>query len=180
MDTVEGSLSLSIGFLKRLGYLSEDLKYGGIVWSRFEETIGNINFWIHRRDLYIRLIYKVTSYSTGEAKHMDYQVPFLRTWCYFGGYRYWFQCTYCQRRVGVLYINTYARCRKCSRLCYSSQKASRLERLIGADGYMWKLDEERQSMRITHYAGRPTKRYLRYLNRSEKSDRGFELMAFLL
>ena len=38
MDTVEGSLSLSIGFLKRLGYLSEDLKYGGIVWSRFEAT----------------------------------------------------------------------------------------------------------------------------------------------
>ena len=128
----------------------------------------------------IQLIYRVTSHSTGEVQDLKYKVPLLKTSCNYGGYRYWFQCTYCHRRVSVLYIKTYAKCRKCSRLTYASQKAGRLERSIGAKGYMYMLDEEYSSMRTTRYAGKPTKRYLRYLKRFEKSDAALsQLMARL-
>lgn len=169
MSTVEGALNLPISFLKREGYFKEEFKYGGVVWSHLGERIADINFWVHKGDMYIRFIYTVKHSSSAEVQSMDYNVPFLRTSCYFGGYRYWFQCNYCQRRVGVLYINTYARCRTCARLSYKSQNASRLDRAMGSKGFLCDLDEERTSMRITHYAGSPTKRYKRYLKRRERS-----------
>ena len=180
MGTVGQAHSLSIGFLKKHGYLKDEFKYGGITWSRNEEYTGNINFWVSRRDMDIRLIYTVTSHSTGVVQHMDYKVPLLKTSCNYGGYRYWFQCTYCHRRVSVLYIKTYAKCRKCSRLTYASQKAGRLERSIGSKGYMYMLSEERDAIRTTHYAGKPTKRYLRYLKRSKKAEMAFARAMFFI
>lgn len=180
MNTVEQALNLPISFLLKGGYLKGDSKYGGITWSVGGERTGDINFWVSGLDMDIRFLYSVKSHSTGEVQYMDYRVPLLKTPCHYGGYRYWFQCNYCHRRVGVLYINTYARCRRCSRLCYASQKAGRLERSIGSNGYMYMLEEEYRAMRITHYAGKPTKRYLRYLQRSEKTETVFrEMLAFL-
>ena len=180
MNTVEQALNLPMSFLLKGGYLKGDSKYGGITWSVRGERTGDINFWVSGRDMNIRFLYSVKDRFTGESQHMDYKVPLLKTPCHYGGFRYWLQCPCCYRRVGVLYINTYARCRKCSRLCYASQKASRIERSIGANGYMFMLHEERQSIRTMYYAGRPTKRYLRFLKREEKAERGFASMRFLL
>ncbi len=180
MNTVEQASSLPISFLKERNYFSGGLMSGGITWSIRGDRTGGISFRVSARDMYIQLLYTVKDHATGAVQNMDYKVPLLKTLCHFGGYRYWFQCNYCHRRVGVLYINTYARCRRCSRLCYASQKAGRLERSIGSNGYMYMLEEEYSAMRITHYGGRPTKRYLRYLRREERAVVGFERLMFLL
>jgi len=97
--------------------------------------------------------------------------------CHYGGVRYWFVCPSCFRSCGVVYLR-YGRCacRRCLNLCYASQKLGRLDRLIGVHGYFCKLDDERASMRITHYAGKPTKRYALY---SKRAERTWNMMVWL-
>lgn len=180
MNTVEQASRLPISFLRERNYFSDGLMGGGITWSIGGERTGGISFRVSARDMYIQLLYTVKDHASGEVQDMDYKVPLLKTLCHFGGYRYWFQCNYCHRRVGVLYINTYARCRRCSRLCYASQKANRLGRSIGSKGYMYMLEEEYRAMRTTHYAGKPTKRYLRFLKHEGKAERGLSLAMMQL
>lgn len=171
MDTTGQANALSTRFLKKHGYFKKDSEYGGITWSCNDEEVGSINFWVHKADMNIQLIYVVTSHSTGEVQRFDYKVPLLKTPCNYGGFRYWFQCNDCHRKVGVIYISTHGKCRKCSQLCYASQRASRPERMLGSKNFMYMLDEERAAMRVTHYAGKPTKRYLRWLTREERCER---------
>jgi hypothetical protein len=45
------------------------------------------------------------------------------SWCHFGGWRPWFRCTYCKRRVGKLFNGgSLLACRKCCNLRYASQR----------------------------------------------------------
>lgn len=57
-------------------------------------------------------------------------VPVVRTGCNYGGTRPWFQCPQCNGRVGVLYCWGRFACRKCFRLCYSSQCEDAFHRAI--------------------------------------------------
>ena len=54
----------------------------------------------------------------------------LRTPCHFGGWRSWFACPRCSRRVGVLYLRGGAGfvCRQCGRVAYCSQSDDELGR----------------------------------------------------
>lgn len=57
-------------------------------------------------------------------------VPVVRTECNYGGSRPWFQCPQCNGRAGVLYYWGRFACRKCFRLCYSSQCEDAFHRAI--------------------------------------------------
>ena len=54
------------------------------------------------------------------------------TACTYGGYRVWFLCPDCGRRVALLYlpISGRARCRRCLNLDYDSQRESKEDRAI--------------------------------------------------
>ncbi|MES2224281.1 MAG: hypothetical protein V4469_05125 [Patescibacteria group bacterium] len=82
-------------------------------------------------DANVRFHYSQTDTDSGEKKDFDYKVSLVKTPCYFGKYRFWFECPArckginCQRRVGVLYKDgDYFACRHCYNLTYSSKKIS--------------------------------------------------------
>jgi hypothetical protein len=50
-------------------------------------------------------------------------IPIMWSWCNFGGYRPWFRCPYCPRRVRKLYYASgFCGCRTCCNLRYASQR----------------------------------------------------------
>jgi hypothetical protein len=53
----------------------------------------------------------------------DVQVPLTKTPCYFGGFRWWFICPDCGKRMAILYKPRYSNfflCRQCHNLTYKS------------------------------------------------------------
>lgn len=60
------------------------------------------------------------SYSHRD-KSYSYNVELLKTHCNYGGYRYWFACPECSRRVGVLYCAGLYVCRHCIGANYQTQ-----------------------------------------------------------
>ncbi len=97
--------------------------------------------------------------------------------CFFGGKRYWFLCPAedegkpCNRRVGVLYFirGEYA-CRRCANLAYASQQKNH----VGSRAIYWRYMKAEKAltksfieMRSRFHKGQPTKRYRKWLQRSE-------------
>jgi hypothetical protein len=174
-NTCETSLALSIGFLKKYGYLNDWYKNGTCTWthgwSESKSSIG-ITACVYGDDPYITLRYTHTS-RDGEKSDLNYQVRVTDTPCFFGGKRYWFICPLvkdgvpCQRRVGVLYCaGKYYGCRQCYDLAYHSQQETH--------SGMWHVfgkclfndfDEKEAALRIKYWRGRPTKRYSRLLRK---------------
>lgn len=65
-----------------------------------------------------------------DGKPFDHTVFLAKTTCNYGGFRYWFICRYCNRRVGLLYLSggQFA-CRHCHRLAYKSERECNTYRL---------------------------------------------------
>jgi hypothetical protein len=79
--------------------------------------------------------------------------------CYFGGFRYWFKCPHCNKRVGTLYaVHGYFACRVCHGLTYQSTNANRRYKLYL---YQQLIEKQKriQSLRSRRlfYSGTPTK-----------------------
>jgi hypothetical protein len=145
-------------------------------WSQEKSKVGIEVVTMNDED-YLRIQYTQTSRRTGEKKDFDYKVNLLTTRCYFGGVRYWFKCPLsksgvpCGRRVGVLYKDgDYFGCRHCHNLTYESRNLSRIFRLFGRPINDDDLASIRYSIKRTHYKGKPTKRYQRYLKLSKQSE----------
>jgi hypothetical protein len=75
----------------------------------------------------------------GSTVVLDYQLngdpmiqraPILKTACHYGGWRSWFGCPRCGRRVAVLYLRSGAGfvCRKCGHVSYRSQSEDAIGR----------------------------------------------------
>jgi hypothetical protein len=70
-------------------------------------------------------------YNGGEWEPVEQVVLFNKTPCHFGGYRLWFLCPRCRRRVAILYgASKYFLCRHCYHLTYTSQQESPALRLM--------------------------------------------------
>lgn len=64
------------------------------------------------------------------GKAHSYSIRLDKTPCNYGGYRYWFRCPSCSKRVSVLYCaGTYV-CRGCIGACYASQLQQPIDRLF--------------------------------------------------
>lgn len=63
-------------------------------------------------------------------KQYEYTVSIDKTPCNYGGYRYWFICPKCQKRVGVLYENDSFVCRHCIKANYATQLMQPKDRAI--------------------------------------------------
>jgi len=176
---------VEISFFNKHGYLTTSFLTGIITWSRNGEKTGNISIESSVTiEPYIRFIYTQTDRDTGEKTDLDYKIPLITTPCHFGGIRYWFQCpwyangVYCGRRVGVLYLGgKYFACRHCYNLTYNSRNLGGISKLLGQMVSMPDLDELDAQVKRKWYAGRMTRRYLRYLRNEWKSMRQMKIIS---
>lgn len=135
---------------------------------------------------YLRIWYTQTDNYTQEKKDFDYKIPLTTTPCRYGGKRYWFTCpwykngNYCGKRVGVLYKDgDYFACRHCYNLSYSSRNSSGIFRMYG-NITIPDVDRAREKVKRTHYKGKPTRKYRRYLKMEDSIENAFIGMAFML
>lgn len=176
-DTVEEHKELTMKFLKNKKYLDGGcFKYGTVTWSRNGEPIGNIRIQtdINQQSPFIRFIYKIRPHGAEEWTDMDYKYNLLSIPCRFGGKRWYFECgvykngVFCGRRVAKLYdAGNYFCCRQCAELSYESCNENKKYR----KGFFKLLTQEdkaeeyyRKNVKRTHYRGKPTRKYRRYLS----------------
>ncbi len=189
----EWSNRLSIFWLKKQGYLNKEHRRltGRIVWSYLDEERSSIGFTMEREDwgtpfedTTLTLNYTHTSSWTGEKSNMNNKIQLTTTSCNFGGQRYWFICPlskngrYCGKRVGVMYlIGKWYGCRHCGEIAYASQMRGGKYR--GSSVTFTDIDKLDHEIKKTHYRGRPTKKYLRFLRLNAKIERDFMLLGTL-
>lgn len=110
------------------------------------------------RNGYVRIMYE------SEGQDYDYQVKLSSTICHFGGFRLWFLCPSCGRRVGVLYQRSALfACRECNYLTYEIRNDSHTERLLGRIISIREAEEAEKDVKRMYYNGRPTRKFLRFV-----------------
>jgi hypothetical protein len=162
----------SEGLLRGFGYTT-------ITWTSPWGGENSVSINVSVSDLadcYIRFIYA----RTEGGNDFDYKVPITTTPCRYGGVRYWFKCSlsrdgvYCGRRVGILYkVGDYFGCRHCYNLTYASRNLSGGQKSLGRIISIPEIERLRKAVKRTHYRGRETKKYKRYLWKSGKARRAF-------
>lgn len=132
---------------------------GGFGWKNNIEV--EISTWNPERQ-FIRLKY-------GE---FEYDIPLVTTPCNYGGIRYWFECLFCKRRIGVVYLRAnFFACRHCQFLTYESKLESRnLRKIISLS----ELEKAERKVKRLYYNGKPTKNYIRFMNIETKFATAFE------
>jgi hypothetical protein len=121
---------------------------------------------VYLYDNYVRLTYIHVINTTGEEKNFDYNVILTKTPCHFGGFRHWFQCPLCNKRVGVLYKVSYIfGCRHCFGLTYSSRKFSGMSKLISKVISNQELEVMESKIKRKTYRGNLTKKNFRFLKK---------------
>jgi len=180
---LDGLSAIDTTKLKEFGWLGNEQKFisDTLTWTR--RNSGNKSSIGIEVDLgavvpFVRLIYTVTTFYSGEKKDYDYKIALTTSPCNYGGLRYWFICPLvisgysCGRRARRLYhLNGYFGCRACHRLTYSSQLESIPARLrafaisLGAERKMEELGEIKRKS----YNGKPTKKMRRFMELSEQA-----------
>lgn len=170
---------ISIGFIKKYGYLNHGLMNGVITFSRNGEKTGSVNIEsiLSQYEECIKFSYTQTDRDSGEKKDFDYKIQLTTTPCNFGGVRYWFICPlsrndqYCGKRVGILYkAGDYFGCRHCYNLSYECRNLGGVFKAIGKIISEPELEESYKKIRCKYYAGKMTKRYKKWLIKSRKSS----------
>lgn len=167
-DTTDSAKKFSVFWLKANKYLKKDCyKWGRIKWSINGEPTGNINFTIDTsKNAYIQLDYRVKKHWETEWRNKNYKVWLVKTLCFFGGFRYWFQCINCKKRAGVLYSSDdYFLCRHCANLSYESCNENKRFRSghFRIFSNSCKADDYSEKIKRWYYKGKPTKKHLKYL-----------------
>ena len=185
----DGLKKIESSFLRKNKYFSNDSwKSGIITWtSGWSENKSSVGIEVSTSENYLRIHYTQTDNYSGEKKDFDYKIPLVTTPCNLGGNRYWFICpwykngVYCGRRVGILYKDgNYFACRHCYNLTYSSRKLSGRYKQFGRIISLPEVEKLRAEAKRTHYRGKYTRKYLRYLRTEEKSENAIMGMAMLL
>lgn len=65
-----------------------------------------------------------------QGKEYRYAVAVSSTACNYGGYRYWWHCPKCERRVGILYCEGFYTCRHCIGANYATQLTQPIDKLF--------------------------------------------------
>ena len=123
--TVESHREIDVRIIKKRGYLHPGIS-GTLSWGIRGENYNVIGFRVETDRLVLNYFNRQ---SDGYEKIKD-EILFTWTPCNFGGYREWFLCPGCNRRVAVVYGGKYYRCRHCHNLTYSCQQESKPDRLL--------------------------------------------------
>ena len=168
--TVEDCRSLRVKFLKENGYFEQFYISGGISWFIGETKTSSIWVAVDKDNEYVRVQYSFTHETDEAKKHRDYKIKLTKTSCYFGGFRYWLLCPFCNKKMGKLYLlgrNDFA-CRHCLDLSYESRNKGGIWKMMGETKGLYELEEMKEKIKTKFYKGKPTKRYLNYLKHEEK------------
>ena len=123
----ESQHRIDIRWLKKQKYLNPGVA-GLMSWSNRGEKTGSINF--HMEELKMILNYRHKPRG-GEWEDVEQAISFDRTPCNYGGYRKWFLCPRCNKRVAILYgAGKYFFCRHCYQLTYNSCNEFPLQRIL--------------------------------------------------
>ena len=168
-------VKIEIYWLRKVGMLREWVS-STITWTnKFTGRENSIGIDVSTNGKYVRLHYTQTEHS-GEKKDFDYKITLITTPCNYGGERYWFICPlykggkYCGRRVGVIYLaGNYFGCRHCYNLTYKSCNLSCYQKPFGRIISIPELERLEAEAKRTHYRGKLTKRYARFLAKKRRS-----------
>lgn len=172
--TLNNTREISTRVLKKYNYFKKGgYKSGIITWSRNGEEVASIGATVGEENEKVSFNYTTADRQTGEATDKRYSVKLVTTPCNYGGVRYWFECPFCKKRMGTLYLyekNDFA-CRKCLNLPYKSQNNSGVERAVGECMNYPQLEEFRAKIR-PYYNGKMTRNYKRYIKHHNKLING--------
>jgi hypothetical protein len=117
---------LDVRWLRKQGYLQPGVM-APITWHRGDRASGSITLLSHGDRLTLTYRYRVHG---GDWDDVTQPVALDQTPCRYGGFRPWFLCPKCQRRVAVLTLyRACFWCRHCHRLPYASQQEGIIDRL---------------------------------------------------
>ena len=144
----------------------------GVVESTPKILINSVKDFVSNRSGVVQL-----TLTTAERETLPFYAKTTTSKPYFGGERFWFQCSACGYRVGILYLNeagNYLTCRKCAGLYYCNQRYSKSSRLFVR--YFDIVEREEAVFdgleRVTFlYRGKPTRRFQRFLKNRHKAER---------
>ena len=123
--TTDSSSYIDISYLKKRGFLKEGTS-GILSWSMSGYSSGSVGFRCHLNHLELNY-----GHLSDAKETIQQAVQLVRTPCNYGGFRLWFLCPECLKRVRVLYCaGKFFLCRHCYELPYQSQRHGRLDRLI--------------------------------------------------
>ncbi len=113
-------------------------------WTVRDAEVASIGYRVEQ-DIVGRIVRLLYRYRD---EPVDDPIRIVVTTPHFGGQRWWWQCSRCGRRVGVLYApGVFWRCRTCYRITYTSSNESHqydaLFRSLGFDPAVAKLLERR-------------------------------------
>jgi len=110
------SMPLDIRKITRKGLLSVGNRFSW-QWLVNDQPVAGITIRVDFQSMLLSYQMK----STGEV--VAQRVRTQTTPCHLGGYRHWFTCPRCSKRIAVLYApGRYFACRQCGELCYATQK----------------------------------------------------------
>lgn len=125
--TTESQRRIDIRWMKRQGYLRAGTM-GNLIWSNRGEQTGLITYSTAEEGMVLNYRYRING---GEWQPVEQRIIFDRTPCNYGGYRTWFRCPRCGKRVALLYgAGKLFLCRHCYDLAYGSQQEGQLDRLM--------------------------------------------------
>ncbi len=119
---------IDIRWLKKQNYLHPGCS-GSLSWSSRGKKTGSIHFEIEKN----RMVLKYNSRRSPESdwEEVKQNIFFDNTPCNFGGFRKWFHCPKCYKRVAILYgAGKYFFCRHCYNLTYDSCNSSSIQRIF--------------------------------------------------
>jgi hypothetical protein len=123
----ESQHRIDIRWLKKQNYLLPGYS-GSLSWSNRGENTGWIKFRVEGSKMVLN--YRIR-FRGEEWEDIEQEVYFDQTSCHYGGYRKWFLCTRCRKRVAVIYgSGKYFLCRHCYNLTYDSCNTSPLQRVF--------------------------------------------------
>src|SRR5690242_608222 len=123
--TTDDVKSIDIRRLRRWDNLPSSRNFRNCVWGTFQWTRGErvtaeVGYEVNQSTLELNFSYQ---HGSEPWEKIDQSIRFDRTFCHFGGVRYWFLCPHCSGRVAVLYLGgSRFLCRHCYALPYGSQR----------------------------------------------------------
>jgi len=125
--TAESQKKIDIRLLKNKGYFQPGT-VGFLSWSCNDEITGLIVYRMEADRIILKYQYHPRD---REWEQVNQEILFDPTPCNYGGYRKWFLCPHCLRRVAILYgAGKYFFCRLCYNLTYTSQQENHADRLM--------------------------------------------------
>jgi ribosomal protein S27AE len=124
---VEQRKRLDIREFRRRGWLRSGSS-GTLHWSRDGEPDGSIDIWMDHNALHL----EYTVGADDEREQVEQRIAIERVACRYGGYRPYWRCPRCGRRIEVVIMATHGRwwgCQRCMRLRYVSQGLAPADRM---------------------------------------------------